>query len=57
MKNTIPAGGFVVTIYANVDNPKLSDMAFRAFIRNSIHTIDEVVEYKAEEEKRKNGKE
>jgi len=57
MKSTIPASGFIVTVYANVDNTNLTDFAFRAFIRNSIHAIDEVVAYKAAEEKRKNGEE
>jgi len=56
MKSTIPASSFIVTVYANVDNSKLSDSAFRAFIRNSIETIDEVIAYK-DEEKRRNGKE
>jgi len=55
MKNSIPASGFIVTVYANVDNSKLSDSAFRAFIRNSIDTIDEVIAYK-DEEKIRNGK-
>jgi len=38
-KRTIAAANFVGTIEANVDNPKLSDAEFRAFIRKTLPIV------------------
>lgn len=35
-KRTVPAENFMMTVEANVDNEKLSDVDFRQFIRNSL---------------------
>jgi hypothetical protein len=37
---TVPAGHFMATIAANVDNAKLSDADFREFIRNTLPIVD-----------------
>jgi hypothetical protein len=39
MKRTVPADNFCGTLAANVDNDKLSDEEFRAFVRNSIDIV------------------
>lgn len=36
---TIPARNFVKTLAANVDNQKLSDEAFREFVRNTLPIV------------------
>ncbi len=36
---TVPAENFVATLAANVDNERLSDEAFRAFVRNSLPIV------------------
>lgn len=42
----VPAGNFILTVNANVDNEKISDAQFRQFIRNSLPIVKEVVEDK-----------
>lgn len=42
----VPAGNFILTVEANVDNEKISDAQFREFIRNSLPIVKEVVENK-----------
>lgn len=38
-KTFIPARHFVKTLAANVDNEKLSDEAFREFVRNTLPIV------------------
>jgi len=38
-ERTVPAPNFVATVEANVDNTKLSDSAFRAFIRRTLPIV------------------
>lgn len=40
LKRTVPAGNFLATVAANVDNEKLSDADFRQFIRNSLPVVE-----------------
>jgi len=40
MTDKIPAAHFMETIRANVDNMKLSDAAFRTFIRNTLPIVE-----------------
>jgi len=42
----VPAGNFILTVNANVDNEKLSDAQFREFVRDSLPIVKEVVEAK-----------
>ena len=42
----VPAGNFILTVEANVDNERLTDAQFREFIRNTLPIIKEVVEAK-----------
>jgi hypothetical protein len=37
--HSVPAEHFMATIHVNVDNPKLSDEAFREFIRNTLPIV------------------
>lgn len=39
LKRTVPAGNFMATIAANVDNDKVSDADFREFIRNTLPIV------------------
>lgn len=50
--NLVPAANFVLTLNANVDNEKLSDEAFREFVKNSLEVVKEVVEYEHDKESR-----
>ena len=36
---TVPAANFCGTLQANVDNEKLSDAAFREFVRNTLPIV------------------
>jgi len=38
--NPVPAKNFCQTLLANVDNKKLSDKAFRTFVRNTLPVVD-----------------
>ncbi len=35
----VPAGSFVATVEANVDNPAMTDADFRAFIRSTLPIV------------------
>lgn len=37
----VPADNFVETVRANVDNEKLTDEEFRAFIRNTLPIVED----------------
>lgn len=39
-KRTVPASNFMATVAANVDNLKMTDAAFRQFIRNSLPVVE-----------------
>ncbi len=38
-QRTVPAENFMATLAANIDNERLSDEAFRAFVRNSLPVV------------------
>ncbi len=49
-KTTITAASFVETVRVNVDNEKLSDSAFRAFVRDTLPIVESTLVYTAEYE-------
>ncbi len=45
IENLVPARHAVLTLYANIDNEKMDDTAFREFVKKSLSVVKEIVEY------------